>query len=349
MLAVAVVAVTFVQQRSPAPDTARPTGLRGTLVYAADDEGAVRLFLWNLETGEVSEGPEVPPPLELVDAFESAPGTVGLIWSTDTGQRAGVLRHLGARDTWTPAVEGDLVAWAPGGRFVSAVTVDAAGTGCRVVVQTFEVASADLVGESSERESCGSLVALVRSRSDPYVTVRDGEIATTRPLGAPAIPTLNGWVPVGVSPLGSFLILPDRGLPGSGARWLAWFSRGVGSPGEPIAFGVGEAHLSFERLLGWSPGGRGAYILGSYRGARGVYLVAVDSGDSGRPPVQVAPVDEPFDVRVTETAAGTAIVAIDDGFYRVSDLELVPLPLPVGAPAPAGPILWLSTVADSSG
>jgi hypothetical protein len=349
VLLIAVIVIGVVQRTTPPPPPEAPaTGLEGVLLYASGENlTRSRLWLWNLESGELVRGPSVLRPVELVDAYRPEPGGgwVGLTSVDDRLQVGSLLRNFTPNDVPTPFLRGDLVAWAPGGISVTAATKEP-GRCSRLVVQS------RFVNVGDERTLfdrpvpvCGDLEALGRDRLFPHLGIRQDAtpfVATVR--DRELVPTIIGSTLVAVAEAGGTLVVPECGVPEvpegtAGERGCG----GVAFVGAGGAIRYGDRSdrvLVPERFLGWSRDGSTGYVLGSFGDTRGVYaLPPIDRPTA--PELVIASLAA--DVFLTEAYDGGLFLSRDGALLLIkASGEQIPLRLPDGAAEPDGPILWIA-------
>jgi hypothetical protein len=186
---------------------------------------------------------------------------------------------------------------------------------------------------------CGDLLALGRDINTTYFTERSGTGVGTYSVGIGAThAVLLDLEMQGVSPTADFLVLPvdtrGRRVRGLGTR-LFW-----PGTGGPLAYGRPGDPLIVRRVLAWSQDGSQAAVIGHTPSLRGVFLLDTSaSGDRRRSATYVA--RDARDTAATFARDGTLYVAVDGLLLSYADGAVRPVPLPGGAPRPAGPILWL--------
>ena len=154
-----------------------------------------------------------------------------------------------------------------------------------------------------------------------------------------------------LSTRGDFLITPvprpGAGEPYGPARGLQLYYRSP-SPSGPVPFGRRHQPLLVDEFLTWSSDAGDAYVLGLYRGVRGVYRITMGPGVGLRVPELVDRTDAAT-IEATVTVDGDLILLQDGELSLVRAGELRPLMLPPGAPRPAGPLLWSAPSLGPSG
>jgi hypothetical protein len=338
LLVALAVAVAVIQRGSPSEAPSQPAasgvaGLQGVLLYTAPDQISDRLWIWNLETDAVARGPRVQAPLELIDAYRY-PGTVGVVSSSPVGgEKASSVRFFGENDKPTPLVEGDAVAWAPGGRVVQAV---ARSSACGPIALRTYLLGGDGINEGSTRtDVCGEIRDLWRDEHTAHIRVgtsRKETIVRLELAGGTLSPVLSGQAWRFATTAGQALLL--AGTCGQ-ERCLVPFpdDRWYEADGYP---------LRPESFLATSRDATTAYVLGTADGVRGVYAIEVDSRlDPGQ--VTLVLPTEGADVRATPTHLDGLLIARDGAVVLVRpDGTAEALHVPEGSPPPAGPILWVA-------
>src|SRR5512132_2854592 len=345
---VAVIAVDVIA-REPAPTRApsargEPAGA-GTLVYLARDHGRGRLWVVDLLAGVAGPGPTVPGRIaELVDVSGAGSGWVGVERRTDRRKVAvSVLRSV-APDTEAVGLgHGDLVAWGPGGAsLVFARNGRRAAAGCAPVrISLVTVLTEKVEWALDDPGFCGPVLSLSRSAAATYFTAASGDRLSVYLTGSVGVPHLmfDGVGVISAKPPSAFLLTPEprtsRGDPSSGAgTLLGW--QGIGGP---VTVGDGRDVHAIDRILAWTADGGRVALVGTLGARSGVFVLDAGSGSGLRVPRFVTPavpgLDATFDAagRLYLSAEGRLSVARDDSLDR--------LPLPAGAPAPSGPIVWI--------
>lgn len=343
VLLVAAIVVGIVQRTTPPPPPEAPAqGLRGVLIYSSGENlTRSRLWLWNLETGELNRGPSVLHPLELIDAYRPGPGEgwVGLTSVDDELQVGSLLRNFTANDVPTPFLRGDLVTWAPGGQSVTAATKEPGRCSLLVVESRFIGVGDEQTLFDSPVPVCGDLEAIGRDRLFVHLGIRQDETPFVARIQDQQLePYALGATFVAVAENGQTLVVPGcDGAEGPTAR------RGCGGvvlyPG-PRYGDRSDRVLVPESFLGWSRDGLTGYVLGSFGDTRGVY--ALPPIERPTPPELVL-ASLATDVFLTETYDGGLFVSRDGALILIEPTgERIPLRLPDGAAQPDGPILWIA-------
>jgi hypothetical protein len=92
-------------------------------------------------------------------------------------------------------------------------------------------------------------------------------------------------------------------------------------------------------VLAWSTDASAALVEGRLGDQHGLYELDTDPGDGLDAPIPIGPAQGvPY---ATFTHDGELLVETLAGLFRVVHDQLVPLTPPDGAPAPAGPIVWI--------
>ena len=333
--------------------------LAGRLVYSTfESEGPVdrqqRLWVLDLASGRLTEGPLVPTAEELTPVGRDRSS---ILVVTDVARQGGVaylLEDLSAAAVPVELARGDLVsvssradavlvartepitdARCPGSRYV--ISRVAAATGARR-----EVGRGDI--------PCGRLLSVTGVGRHVYASLlRSGRPETGIVAGGRLRTTWPGRVLVSAGPDGAWLtVAADGGVvrplgvwPGSPTGRLT-----VSSPPPPSGRSRGPASirdvgLFAERTVAWSQDGRAVVVSGILDDDRSMWLVRVGRGSA----TQLLP---PNSVPLRSAFSGATFD--DTGRLFVGSLGSIVvetptgrslLPLPPGAPTPAGPVAWL--------
>jgi len=326
---------------SGAPD-AQPAS--GRLVYLAG--GSSRSSpSWVIELGEGRSrpGPRLPAStFELVDASGAGGGWIGVGSREDDGSITALVLDGSSTDARPRRLaHGDVLAWGPAGTTVVVGRNRSAGQGCpSILVDVVSVRTGSIQSGLAPGAMCGPLLSLGRSAAANYLTGRADDgfgLYVTGTVGVPHL--LFGRVALlGSSPVSAFLLerrsAADQGpepTPGTLLRW-----RGTGGP---VRFEQAPGLPLFTwRVLAWSRDGLQAAVFGFLGSVIGVYLLDVAPGQGPRAPVLVTRTPQ---ADATFADDGTLYVSSRGRLLRFADGALGEVPLPEGAPAPAGPILWL--------
>jgi hypothetical protein len=202
---------------------------------------------------------------------------------------------------------------------------------------------------------CGDVVSVGRDQASTYFTL------TTRAGGGIFIPgyqrrahlVLPGHAVLSVAPTGRMLVAPldrdpeevrigpwrartERDPPPRPAAGPAAVWSGVGRPA-PLA--LGRDQLVVGRVLAWSPSAARALVVGVLRDVLGVFAIDTSADAADRTPRLVTELRGA--VGATFARDGTALLAMGGRLYAVRAGGLRDVPLPEGAPAPSGPVVWL--------
>lgn len=311
----------------------------GSLVYTTKiDPGRAPQVLWRLElaTDQSSQGPQIAPAVDLVDATEVGQGWLGLTSVVHGRQAAYLLHGTSPFIEPTPIDTGDLVAWGPGGSSVAVSSHGRARAGnCRSErIDVTDVNTGISQNVLDESKGCGDIVSLGRSRAATYYTQSEAGgvgINFTGVVGVPHL-VLDGYAMLSVSPVSDFLVVPATGT-SSGA---ALFWRGHGGP---VRLGDAKDDLSIEGVLAWSPDGGQAAVLGSLGPREGVFVLDAGPGIERREPTFVVPGGH--DLGATFDDEGVLYLVIGGHLFSYADGVLSDVLLPDGSPAPSGPIVWM--------
>lgn len=330
----------------------------GTLVYVAGEGTRERLWTWNLQTGAIAEGPAVANVTEILDAYGAQPGWIGLTSALPDGnQQASVLHFLASRDRPVPVISGDLVSWGPHGQSVVAVRRGPLTDGCHREVS---ISMDDLILDTRQREFhqaslCGDVLSVGRDGSATYFTREQrGRIGIFFAGYKIAHAVLPNFALMGISPASDMIVVPGPSLLATSiapvpARALgrrsplfvggtALYWRGPGSQ-TPLPFGTSEGNLEVQRILGWSPDSLQALVAGSVGQQHGLYLLDAGPGTERRAPTFLGAIDGLTYGAISE--GGTVFVVSGGQLIAFRNGRSTTVELPVGAPAPTGPLVWV--------
>jgi len=349
---IAAGAFVFISAHTPAATPASPngpaSGLDGTLIYAAQDANGWALWMWDLRTDRLAPGPRVERPISLVDASSVSPGWVG-VTSQRHRQVASILHFLTPEGRPIRVAAGDLVAWSSGGQDVTSLRFGDRTHGClRHVVIANHVVSFGTSDVRYDGPMCGLPITIARNGTFIYVVAARGSTASIVFVGGGYTERfIDDHALVSLSTRGDFLVtpVPRPGTVQSGEpQGVQLYHRSPLRPG-PVPFGQRRQPLLVDAFLTWSPDAGDAYVLGRYRGVRGVYRITMAPGIGLRAPELVGRT-EAAALEATVTGDGSLILLQDGQLSSVRAGVVSPLTLPPGAPRPAGPTLW---TASSSG
>jgi hypothetical protein len=346
---VAVIVIAVVQRTTPPPAPVAPApDLQGELLYVGrENVTRSRLWIWDLQTGEIRQGPSIVRPLTLVDANRAEPGEgwVGVTASSDQGEEASLLRNFSSNDFATPLLEGTLVAWSPGG--VSVTSATKPGSGCSKLTIESRFVTVGAERTLFDDTVCVDLDALQRDQVTPHLGI-------SGPSG-PAVARLQNQHIVSYARDATLLAINERGdaLVVPGCEGSPADAPGRACGGLTLVTGTGSSFPTFTRygdrsdralvpegFLGWSRDGTRGFVLGSYGDVRGVYSVPALILQPTPPTLVLATLAT--NVYLTETYDRDLYLSRDGALLLIrSDGEEVPLRLPEGVPEPDGPILWL--------
>ncbi|HET8766314.1 MAG TPA: hypothetical protein VFM86_03225, partial [Pedococcus sp.] len=340
-----------VAEASPSPAALT----NGIVVYAAPaDEGAARLWLWDLAGDVVRRGPLVPQPDGLVNVGSSGYGWIGITTTFTEG-----MRQAAVLDSFDPGAAaervgfGDIVAWTREGRTVVLVDRGPIGPGCR---REIEVVAIHVAGEGSEglfdEAICGDVRSVGRTSLGFFATLHRPDGADIVGLGyRDAGVVLPGHALIGISPGGEMLVTPAGGsIPGGSdvpepdpppteVRGPASLFSQFG--GRPQAYLVGGEPFIVDRVLAYAPGSVEALVVGRPVGREpAAWALPLHPDAQGSlEPVRLGPIDG-F-TSAAYAADGTAFVVTGVRLWVVRDDRLMPLHLPDDAPLPRGPVVWV--------
>jgi hypothetical protein len=355
VVAIAAGAFVFITAHTPPGTTAAPngpaSGLDGTLIYAARDANGWALWTWDLRTGRVAPGPQVERPTSLVDASSVSPGWVGV---TSQGHRqvASILHFLTPQGRPIRVAAGDLVTWSSGGQDVTSLRFGDRTHGClRHVVIANHLVSFGTSDVRYDGPMCGLPITIARNGTFIYVVAARGSTASIVFVGGGYTERfIDDHALVSLSTRGDFLVTPVP-RPGAGPtgepRGVQLYYRSPSRTG-PVPFGPRREPLLVDGFLTWSLDAGDAYVLGRYRGIRGVYRITMAPGVGLRVP-ELVDRTEAANVEATVTADGSLILLQDGELSSVRAGVVSPLTLPPGAPRPAGPLLWTASSTGATG
>jgi hypothetical protein len=334
---------------SPQPRSAHGDG---SLVYTTKiDPSRAPQVLWRLDlaTDRSSEGPQIAPALDLVDATEVRQGWLGLTAAVHGRQAAFLLHGMSPFIEPRPIDSGDLVAWGPGGSSIAVSShrrTRANGCGSERIDVT-DVNTGVTQNVLDEPNGCGHLLSLGRSGASTYYTrseTGDVGIYFTGVVGVPHL-VLDAYGMLSVSPASDFLVVPaggtstggtPSGSPGGTPSGAVLFWRGHGGP---VQLGDAKDDLIVERVLAWSPDGAQAAVLGSLGARDGVFVLDAGPGGERRAPTFV--VSGGPDLGATFDDEGELYLVMGGHLFSYLDGVLSDVPLPEGSPAPSAPIVWM--------
>lgn len=328
--------------------------MHGRLVFTTsetpeDPDTQHRIWVLDLETGDLSEGPLVP----FVEELFVVDGERGRIVLFTRGSRsrgvAYMLTDLSPRARPREIAWGEVLSLSTDGRALivgRTRRVGSGGAGCESHIYTLHRVDLDSGRErllSRGRVACGDLVSATLHRELVVASfVQDGR-AEVRAIW-PQNPTVMfpDLAHVSVSPRDTFLFVePGRGSTDAWPRTptgpvLVW--PGSGSPRPILTDGPLDAH----RVVAWSPDGAHVVVNGIVGGVRGMWLVYVPSGTAEL----VSPPDisfRPAFSGATFDDLGTVFAASPGRLVAVTDAGTfsIPLPRPASPPFPLGSIGWL--------
>jgi len=343
---------------SPLGEPDRPVpGLAGRLVFTTfETRGSPgrqqQLWVVDLRTGALSEGPMVPAVEEL---WVADPARGWLVLVTADRRAGGIAYLLTGLSPGAEPIElarGQLLSLSTDGGALlvgRSEPTGRMGPGCeghRYVVSRVDVGSGAEVTLGEGRLACGTLVSGTLVGQTPIVSfVRRGQPEVRRlDPGNATFLLLPGVAHVSGSPAGRLLLVqPERGVLKGLGVWprtptgpaLIWPS--VGAP-RPLVTGE---RVYAQRVVAWSPDGGRVVVGGIVGDERSLWLVYVPAGTlepllpPNSFPLRSAFSGATFDDRGNAFAGapGTLVVATGTG--------VAPIELPAGAPSPVGPVVWL--------
>ena len=341
------------QHRAVAPSPSAGASDEGIIVYAAaDGSGAARLWLWHLPDGDVTQGPLIREPFELVTVRSPGYGWVAFTAELGNGVReVSLLDSLDPDAMAEPVGRGDLVAWAREGGTAILLNRGPLHDSCRRRV-TIEAVNLDIAGGESVLDAtiCGDVLAVGRTSLGYFLTA-------THPSGADVVGAnvvgagyedagvlLPDHGAIAIAPSGEMLVtrssefLPvaDRPSPIAGD---AWSFRQFG--GRPEPYLVEGSPLRVDRVLAFAPESSRVLVIGGLPGEDpGLWELPMGrTGGGVRVPRFVGVVEG--STAATYAADGTAFVVTGGRVWAVRRHRMEPLALPDGAATPSGPLVWI--------
>jgi hypothetical protein len=267
-----------------------------------------------------------------------------------------ILRFLSSVDRPTPLVRGDLVTWGARGAAVVSVKRGPLDGPCRrhLVVVTKTITPA-IEERQFDETMCGDIRSAGRDANTTYFTLQHGDHVDIRYAGyGRTHPVLRDFALLSISPASDLLVIPSDELPPptvvplavreagdpvpTAVFGTALFYRGLSH--RPKPYGVPGARLWVDRVLAWSRDSTSALVAGHVGVRIGIFEVRTGPGTHAAPPHYVGPIDGSTWATFADHHIGFVLTAGGISTYR--DGELTPLPLPEGAPAPDGPIVWMA-------
>jgi hypothetical protein len=198
---------------------------------------------------------------------------------------------------------------------------------------------------------CGLPVTIARNGTFIYVVAARGSTESIVFVGGGYTQRfIDDHALVSLSTRGDFLVTPvaRAGAGQTGEPQGVQLYHRSSSRAGPVPFGRRSQPLLVDRFLTWSPDAGDAYVLGRYRGIRGVYRIMMAPGVGLRVP-ELVDRTEAATVEATVTADGSLILLQHGELSSIRAGVVSPLTLPRGAPRPAGPLLWTASSYDVTG
>ncbi|MGH2661155.1 MAG: hypothetical protein ACRDHS_16260 [Actinomycetota bacterium] len=331
----------------------------GTLAYAVDlGSGWQRLWLLDLASGSLLQGPRIPATSDLLGSYG---GWIAFASDRPGGMKAAyVIRSMGPADRLKRVARGDHVSWDPTG-FTVVAARRSSGRG-----ECLRAVAVNVAGDPpwsnkvvlSQRVLCSELLSIVRGEALTYYTRASPGRADTFFVGSNLSGlNLQGYAILSVSPEGDLLLARVPQPKTLGLRRVArqqdelWFSGpmgptalyrlGEGSPSEIRSEG---SELRVGRVLAWSPDAADVLVLGELGGQLGVFRIPAAPDAESHEPEFVAEIGG--GIGATFAGDGTAFLSRDGRLFQIARGGIArgglqPVPLPQGAPPAAGPIVWL--------
>jgi hypothetical protein len=337
------VAVWFIQQHTPAQPRDR-TGEVGSIIYTAGaQDGQTRLYRWDLFAGTITRGPVVRDPLALFDAEAAHPGWVGIESRSPTGGvDIGVFKFLGPDDQTFPLGHGAVAAWAPQGANIVVGTA-ASSSGCSYL-HVLAIHLSPLTKEESAGERVCAQLDGVQLGERTFLSLRGSAGTRVAYLSVHRLrPLLNHYRLDSLSPANDMVVTPDPPPGSPSVPGSALYFRGPASQ-RPIPYTFAGSPFVLDRVLAWDPSATEALALGSAGGRSGFYRLQAappigDTQPQTQPATYIGPAQGHADALYT--GVGTRLVFSGGQFSRVFDDSTTPFPMPLGAPVPAGPMVWV--------
>lgn len=352
-------------RRAPRPSVAPPTpidegtpspvGLHGRLAFTTFEatgppDRQQQLWVLDLETGSLAQGPFVPAVEELWVA-DAERGWLVLV-AADRDAR-GVAYLLTALPPTAEPVElgrGDLLSLSADGKVLLVGITEPTGRtepGCRY--QRYELRSVSVESGAgsilADGTLCGNLVSATLVEGVPLVSVvADGrpEIWLLQPDDHEVL--FADLAYFSRSPRGTYLFVDPEGevLRGLGVwpktptgHLLVW--PGAGAPRPLLA----TPRLFAQRALAWSPSGSRVVVNGILGQRRGMWLMNLPGGRlEPLLPANSFPLRSGFSGAAFDDR-GNAFAGAPGTLMARTEAGIVPIELPPDAPSPAGPVAWL--------
>jgi hypothetical protein len=247
---------------------------------------------------------------------------------------ASVLKTDAAGQSPQPLVTGRHVAFDASGTSAVSVREGPQTRGCNnvVTVDVREIA-VGVAQRQFQSRTCAFVLSVARASGTTYLSLVRGDRLSIDFVGYRVLhQILAGHKLESVSSANDMLVVPGQG---QAARL---FFRGTGALDPiPIASGVLPLELAF--VLAWSSDASTALVVGQVGQQVGIYEVLVGPGTSPRVPTFVTSV--PDRAWAAYAADGTAFIVSGGRMFALRDGRVSFLPMPGGAPAPDGPVIWL--------
>jgi hypothetical protein len=309
----------------------------GSLVFVASG-GAdrVRLWHWDLVTGDVHLGPIVDRPIQLVSATSVFGGSVGMTTVAANGERrAWFVRFPSSTDPPELLISGDVVDWAFGGSRVVVVRHRDPTPACRGGGSQIESYDIPTQGIGQDLNVCAEVPSVGRAGFTTFFTRRTSLGPSIRYVGIHrSHRVLDGYTLLSASRTGDLLVIGEDPADGVALFWQ-------GNRDGPVPYAEGDAPLQLDRVLSWSLDASRALVLGRVDGRLGVWSIRAGASASPeiRTPTLVLPVDEP--TWATNAPDGTAYIEAGGELLAYRDGDLYAVNPPPGVPTPAGPLVWV--------
>jgi hypothetical protein len=360
-LAVAAVALGIGSKRRPSEGSTPALDVTGRFVYASQGPGNTqRLVVWTPASDSFAEGPRVGEATQIVSADSVLPGWIGVtVRLPDGSLRAEVLRSLDRTVKPTPVATGDIIYWEPGGSSVISVRrAPAAGHHLSVRVLQSMVGTGTTYQRFVDPTLRGDVMSVGAGGKPPsiyFTLLRDGKVSILRVDSGGVRTVLRGFALLDVSPAGDRLIVPGSDLslgndiPGARAPQPLPALHSVigptffvpeGQTSLTIPYGSEAGDLVIQRMMAWAPDAASALVAGPLGDRSGIWELGTTPSSRSRPPTYVSPIASTSTTWATYASGDTPVIETGGRIWVFRDGERIALPLPTGAPAPSGPILW---------
>lgn len=332
-----------------------PEETGGRLIYAVPvGDGMARLWRWDLLTDRVSKGPLIREPLALVNVQSPTYGWLGITSDLGGGEREAAFLDSLDPDAATESIgRGDIVTWTRRGGTVLVVERGGVFDRCRRLVDVSAVNVGQPGRETVLHDTiCGDVLSAGRTSLGYFLTILRTDGVDVVGVGyQDAGVLLEDHGVIDVSPGGQMLVTPgseflpelssDEDPDDTPLRISGVASRYRLFGGPPVDLLADSAPFRIERVLAYGDGGSRALVIGN-QGRDRAALWELPLSIAGTAPAIPRYI---VGVRGFTAAAyandGTAFVITDGRIWHLRNYRLTALPVPEGAPRPAGPLAWI--------